>query len=114
MAETNPAGGAAPLQTQVVLTGRDAPSAYANFARVTATPEELVLDFALDLAPMDAGPHEAPVSQRLVLNFFTAKRLWQALGVALRQHEEAFGPLEVDPRRRAGPTAGGPAGRAGS
>ena len=36
------------------------------------------------------------ISQRLVLNYFTAKRLWGAMGFSLQRHEQTFGVLEID------------------
>ena len=74
---------------------------YANFCRVTGTPEELVLDFGLNtqLSPTPAEPIR--LTHRLVMNFFTAKRLLAALHMALQQHEGVYGVLEVDVQKRA-------------
>jgi hypothetical protein len=75
-------------------------AAYANFCRVTGTPEELVLDFGLN-TQMTPTPAEAiKLTHRVVLNFFTAKRLLGALQLALQQHEGVYGQLEVDVARR--------------
>ena len=41
-----------------------------------------------------------PVNQHIVVNFYTAKRLYHALGMTLQRHEAAFGPLEVDVNKR--------------
>lgn len=73
---------------------------YANFVRVNPSPEELVLDFGLN--PNLPGGQITPikVSQRLVLNYFTAKRLWGGLGIALQRHEQTFGVLETDVNKR--------------
>lgn len=73
---------------------------YANFARVTGTPEELVLDFGLN-TQMQPNPAE-PVKllHRLVLNYFTAKRLLGALHMAVQQHENTYGALETDIQKR--------------
>src|SRR5437763_185449 len=46
-----------------------------NFAHVTATPEEVILDCALNLNPFQSGRQEVQVTQRLIVNFSTAKRL---------------------------------------
>jgi hypothetical protein len=37
------------------------------------------------------------------MNFYTAKRLFSALGMTLQRHESTFGPIELDIRRRAQP-----------
>lgn len=73
---------------------------YANFARVSGLPEELVLDFGLN--PQSPGEQAAPVkiSQRLVVNYFTAKRLWMALGAFLQRHEQTFGEVQIDINKR--------------
>lgn len=73
---------------------------YANFCRVTGTPEELIVDFGLNPQPMGVPTEPIPVSQRIVVNFYTAKRLYHALGMTLQRHEQAFGPLEVDVNKR--------------
>ncbi|HUQ71653.1 MAG TPA: DUF3467 domain-containing protein [Planctomycetaceae bacterium] len=74
---------------------------YANFCRVSSTPEELVLDFGLNPQPFGGSTLPVKVTQRLVVNFYTAKRMAMALGVALQRHEQAFGPIEIDVNKRA-------------
>jgi hypothetical protein len=74
---------------------------YANFCRVTGTPEELVLDFGLNTQMAPTPGESIKVTHRLVLNFYTAKRLLGALHMALQQHEHVYGPLEVDIGKRA-------------
>jgi hypothetical protein len=105
--------GAAPAQPEVVLNDTGAHAAYSNFARVTATPEEVIIDFCLNPNPFHQGRQDINVSQRLIMNFYTAKRLFTALGMTLQRHEQNFGPIELDVRRRAhhqpgGITPGGP------
>jgi len=77
-------------------------TAYANFARLTGTPEELVLDFGLNTQAAP-NPHE-PVKlvHRLVLDYYTAKRLLGALQWAVEQHESVYGVLETDVQKRMG------------
>jgi hypothetical protein len=76
-------------------------TSYANFARVTGTPEELVLDFGLN-TQMSPTPTEAvQLTHRLVVNFYTAKRLLGALHMALQQHEGVYGVVETDIMKRA-------------
>jgi hypothetical protein len=74
---------------------------YANFARVSPAPEELVLEFGLNPnLPGANPPRPVKVAQRLVLNYYTAKRLWAALSLAVQRHEQAFGTLETDVAKR--------------
>jgi len=84
----------APLDLSHVTT------TYANWYRVTGSPEELILEFGLT-PNMGLVTEEAiRVSQRLVLSHYTAKRLLAHLHYALKRHEEVFGQLEMDFRKR--------------
>jgi hypothetical protein len=74
---------------------------YTNFCRVSVTPEELVLDFGLN-TQMAPNPTEAiKLTHRVVMNFFTAKRLMNALHGVVSQFENTYGTLELDFQRRA-------------
>jgi hypothetical protein len=75
---------------------------YSNFCRVTATPEEVILDFGLNPQPFATGRQDVKANQRIVMNFYTAKRLLTALGMTIQRHEGTFGSIELDVRRRAG------------
>jgi hypothetical protein len=96
----------APAQFAVDTTHLSA--AYANFCRVTGTPEELVLDFGLNtqMTPVPAEP--VKLTHRLVMNYFTSKRLLGALHMAVQQHENVYGVLETDIQKRV--RQGGPGG----
>jgi hypothetical protein len=74
---------------------------YANFCRVTGTPEELIVDFGLNKQVGGTTPETIQLTQRIIVNFFTAKRLAYALGHAVARHEQAFGTLEIDVQKRA-------------
>ncbi len=75
---------------------------YSNFCRVTATPEEVILDFGLNPQPFATGRQDVKANQRIVMNFYTAKRLLTALSMTIQRHEGTFGSIELDVRRRAG------------
>ena len=75
---------------------------YSNFCRVTATPEEVILDFGLNPQPFATGRQDVKAIQRIVMNFYTSKRLLTALGMTIQRHEGTFGAIELDVRRRAG------------
>lgn len=89
------------VQMEVVVDESQANAAYANFARITATSDEVIIDFALNPHPFAVGRTELMVSQRLVLSFYTAKRLLGALQITIQRHEAAFGAVEIDVRQRA-------------
>jgi hypothetical protein len=78
---------------------------YANFCRVTGNPEELILDFGLNAHPFTVPDQPVVVNQRIVVNYFTAKRMLQALHLTLARHEQAFGVLEPDVQKRILPSA---------
>jgi len=78
------------VQSEIVLNDSDVRTAYSNFARVTATPEEVILDFALNPNPFAQGRHEVKVTERVVLNFFTAKRLCRAMVATLQRMYRHF------------------------
>jgi hypothetical protein len=90
-----------PQQAEIILNEKGAYAAYSNFARVTATAEEVIIDFCLNPNPFQTGRQEINVSQRLIMNFYTAKRLFSALGMTLQRYEGTFGTIELDSRRRA-------------
>jgi hypothetical protein len=99
-AAAQPAGGEQPGQATIHVDDSHCNAGYANFCRVSSTPEELILDLGLNPHPYATGETTVRVSQRIIMNHFTAKRLIHALGVALQRHETAFGAVETDVRKR--------------
>jgi hypothetical protein len=91
---------AAPEQMQVPVDESHIVAHYANFCRVTGTPEELIVDFGLNKQVAGTSPETIQLTQRIIVNFFTAKRLAYALGMAVQRHEQAFGLLETDVQKR--------------
>jgi hypothetical protein len=94
-------GSQAAQTTEVVVDDSSTMPSYSNFCRVTATPEEVILDFGLNPQPFATGRQEVKANQRLVMNFYTAKRLLTALSMTIQRHEGTFGAIELDVRRRA-------------
>jgi hypothetical protein len=74
---------------------------YTNFCRVSVTPEELALDFGLNTQVTPSPGEPIKLSHRVVMNFYTAKRLMNALLGVVSQHENMYGVLELDFQRRA-------------
>jgi len=87
-------------QARVEVSDKNALSLYANFCRVTGTPEELILDFGLNAQPFGVPTEPVDVKHRIVVNYFTAKRMLQALHMSVQRHEQAFGVLETDVQKR--------------
>jgi hypothetical protein len=106
----NPAAGEAGLpaqdasdpqaRPQIEIDDSQVQCGYANFCRVTGTPEELIIDFGLNPQYGGPAPEPIPVTQRIITNLFTAKRLAHLLAQAVRRHEAAFGALEIDVQKR--------------
>jgi hypothetical protein len=99
---------------EVVVDDSGAQPTYANFCRVMATPEEVILDFGLNLQPFAPGPQTVRSNHRIVMNEFTTKRLLSAIAMTIQRHEQTFGVIELDVQRRASPprprTPSGPSG----
>ena len=87
-------------QPTVRLDDSGAIACYANFCRVTGTPEEVILDLGLNPQPFGAASEPMKISQRLIINYYTAKRLLAALSMTVQRHEGAFGVLETDVQKR--------------
>lgn len=87
-------------QQQLQVDDSETISLYANFCRVTGTPEELIIDFGLNQQPMGIPKDPIKVKQRIIVNFFTAKRLLAALSMSVQRHESVFGVLETDIQKR--------------
>jgi hypothetical protein len=94
-------GGAAAGQVRVGVDDKSiAAASYANFCRVTGTPEELIIDFGLNSQPFGTPTEPVVVTQRIVTNYYTAKRMLHALHLSVQRHEQAFGVLETDVNKR--------------
>jgi hypothetical protein len=92
-----------PPSQEFAVDARNLSTAYANFARLTGTPEELVVDFGLN-TQVTATPNEPiKLTHRVVLDYYTAKRLLGALHYAVQQHESVYGVLETDIHKRMQP-----------
>src|SRR6188768_13623 len=87
-------------QMQVEVDDAHVTASYANFCRVTGSPEELIIDFGLNPQPIGIPQAPIPVTQRTIVNFFTAKRLLAALSMSVQRHEAVFGVLETDIQKR--------------
>ena len=104
--EVAPAPAAAPQQQQqfqVEVDDAHVTATYANFCRVTGSPEELIIDFGLNPQPVGIPKGAIPVTQRVIVNYYTAKRLLHALGLSVQRHEAVFGVLETDIQKRVKP-----------
>ena len=90
-------------QVRLRVDEREMRSSYANAFRTNGTAEEVMVDFGLNLV----GPaqQEQPeiifkINERIILNYYSAKRLAITLSQLIRRHEDQFGELELDVAKR--------------
>ncbi len=91
------------IQQRITVDDSTVDATYSNFCRVQSTPEELILDLGLNPTPFASGEITVPVTQRVIMNYITAKRMLGLLSATLQRHEQAFGVIETDVRRRVRP-----------
>ncbi len=92
-------------QVQIRIDERNMTTSYANAFRTNGTAEEVMLDFGLNLVVPGAQGTDQPgimfqITNRVIMNYYSAKRLALTLGQLIRRHEEQFGELELDVARR--------------
>ena len=91
-------------QVRLRVDEREMKTSYGNAFRTNGTADEVMIDFGLNLTT-PTGQKEQPeitfhVNQRIILNYFSAKRLAITLGQLIHRHEEQFGELELDVAKR--------------
>lgn len=104
-AGSHPSHQGRPRRAPIKIDDSAAQAAYANFCRVSGTPEELILDFGLNPQPFGVPTEPIPINHRLIINYFTAKRMLQALHMTIQRQEATFGVLETDVQKRVVPSA---------
>ena len=91
-------------QVRLRVDERDMSSCYANAFRTNGTAEEVMLDFGLNLVNPQQQDQQPEiifrVSHRVIMNYYSAKRLAITLSQLIRRHEEQFGELELDVQKR--------------
>jgi len=90
-----------PQPGQVEVDDSQATACYTNFCRVTGTPEELIIDFGVNPQPFGVPTEPIAITQRIVTNPYTAKRLLHVLQMTIQRHEATFGAIETDVQKRA-------------
>lgn len=74
---------------------------YSNVARILATPNELVMDFGVNLNAFGQLIEEDPqIVSRVITSYDAAKRLWVHLGQTLQAYEQKYGVIELDVAKR--------------
>jgi hypothetical protein len=94
-------GGAQGAESFKVLCDETSRASYANVCRATGTPEEVIMDFALNPNAFGMVVDEpVKINHRIVMSYQAAKRTALVLLETVRRHEERFGEIELDPRKR--------------
>ncbi len=81
----------------------DVSAVFANFCTARMTPEELILDFGLNTQLVPTPGEPIKLTHRVVINFYTAKRLLGLLDTIVKQVEANYGVLELDFQKRIQP-----------
>ena len=84
------------VKQETPLDYSDVTTAYANWYQVLGTPEELMVELGLTPSLGVVTDDPIRIKQRLVMSFYTAKRLVTHLHYAIRRYESVFGELEID------------------
>jgi hypothetical protein len=82
--------GPQPVQINIEMPG-DLEAVYANFALITYSPSETVIDFARILPNMP----KAKVYARVLMTPMNAKLLHRALGENLSKYEAQYGEIQA-------------------
>lgn len=90
---------------QMRIDETKARASYANAFRHHATPQEMIIDFGINVITQakpaqDGNPAEAQmnfqIDHRLVMNYITAKKLAGMLVQIVQAHEKRFGEIKLD------------------
>jgi hypothetical protein len=92
-------------QIRLAVDERNMKTSYANAFRTNGTAEEVMLDFGLNIVNPAGQQENQPqvmfqVNDRVIMNYYCAKRLAVTLSQLIRRHEEQFGELEMDVVKR--------------
>ena len=110
-------------QVRLRIDQRDMHTSYANAFRTNATAEEVIVDFGLNQlvsgqrqqgqssGDEPAGEIVFQLSNRVIMNYYSAKRLVLTLGQLIRRYEDQFGELKLNVADRTG--GGGTGGTGG-
>jgi len=88
-------------QVQIRIDESHMHMSYANTIRTSTTPDEVVLDFGLNL-PSQQQQQDQPqqmvfmIGSRVVMNWGGAKRLANSLSNAIRAYEDARGEIQIN------------------
>jgi hypothetical protein len=96
-----PNGEASQQTVTVQVRDQKMETQYTNVFRMAGTHEELFVDFGINLQHHDQ-PNTVVLefNQRMVMSFYSAKKLAVELSKVVNRYEQVYGPLQLDPRQR--------------
>ena len=86
---------------RIQIDERELKSSYANGFRPTATAEEVLIDFGLNILSPAKGEKTNRemvfhANNRIIMNYYGAKRLALMLGQIVRRYEQELGELKLN------------------
>ncbi len=92
-------------QVRLNVNADNMKTSYANAFQTHSTPEEILLSFGINQTlPSKEEGVSADISlqltDRIIMNHYTAKRLTLSLLQSIKEHEERFGVIELDASKR--------------
>jgi len=82
---------------RITFDDRECADVYCNFFSLASTPEEMVLNLGVI---NQERANTVKLNARVFLNYYNAKRLLMGLAQTIRQYEEKWGVIEIDPSKR--------------
>lgn len=88
------------IQVQAVLQDNEARTTYANFYNFRNTPAEVIMEVGLQILnpPQQQGGNAQmliKLTDRIVMNYQTTKRLAQSLQQLVRWYEQQYGEINL-------------------
>jgi hypothetical protein len=93
---------------QLIFDERDVKPSYVNFYRFHTVCDEMIVDLGFHMPNPNPNPAHGQQQQwlvklndRIIMNYFTAKRLAQSLTQLVKRYEQQFGELLPPSQRQA-------------
>lgn len=89
------------------LRSQNAKTSYANLALITTTPEEVVLNFGVNITPVtQAREVNVEVTDRIIMTYPSAKRLAVTLSNVIQRYESQRGVIDIGRQAGGAPAPG--------
>src|SRR5262245_41636443 len=88
-------------QQQLRIDEANVATYFSSTSRIWGTAEEIIVDFSQGVRPTgQRNVSMLKIDSRVVMSPWAAKRLAIALGQTVQRYKQAYGILEIDPRKR--------------